>query len=521
MLHRSQWLSWTMLTLGIVLGYGAASANRPVVLPTTTAAHPDDLPTDPSDEHSPLLAQLADKPPTAVKPARAAASKPNIVFILADNLGYGELGCYGGGILRGAPTPRIDQLAGEGLRLLNFNVESQCTPSRSAIMTGRFPIRSGTMTVPRGSAPAGLTQWEITLAELLSDQGYATGHFGKWHLGSIEGRYPTNQGFDEWYGIPNSSDVSLWTSTAGYDPKVTPPPHILEGHKGTPTRKREVYDLKTRRSIDSEITQRTIAFMKRHGQASKPFYAYVPLTQVHYPTLPHPNFAGKTGNGDFADCLAEMDHHVGEILDAITELKLAENTIVVFTSDNGAEEQLPWRGWAGPWAGSYFTAMEGSLRAPFIIRWPGKVPPGRVSNEIVHEADTFTTFARLAGAALPTDRMIDGVDQTDFFLGKQETSNREGFPIYVGDTLYAVKWRNWKLHFVWQEYKYDAAQRLPHPRLFNLIQDPKERNNVAATSTWVYHPVMKIRDDFLESLKKEPPIPPGTTDPYQPPGGNP
>lgn len=135
---------------------------------------------------------------------RAATRKPNIVFILADNLGYGEPGCYGGGILRGAATPRIDRLAEEGLRLLNFNVEAQCTPSRSALMTGRFAIRSGTMKVPRGGVANRLTQWEITIAELLSAQGYATGHFGKWHLGDTEGRCPTNQGFDEWYGIPNT-----------------------------------------------------------------------------------------------------------------------------------------------------------------------------------------------------------------------------------------------------------------------------------------------------------------------------
>ena len=144
--------------------------------------------------------------------------------------------------------------------------------------------------------------------------------------------------------------------------------------KGEKTRQLEVYDLKTRRPIDTEITRRTIDFMKRNVQGGKPFYAYVPFTQVHYPTLPHPDFAGKTGHGDFADCLAEMDHHVGQIVDAVKELGIENNTIVVFTSDNGPEEMLPWRGWAGPWAGSYFTAMEGSLRAPFIIRWPGKVP---------------------------------------------------------------------------------------------------------------------------------------------------
>lgn len=450
---------------------------------------------------------------------RATSGKPNIVFILTDNLGYGEPGCYGGGILRGAATPRIDQLAGEGLRLLNFNVEAQCTPSRSAIMTGRFSIRSGTMKVPRGGVANGLTQWEITIAELLSGQGYATGHFGKWHLGDTEGRFPTNQGFDEWYGIPNTSNESLWTSMTGFDPKLTPIPYILEGRKGEKTRSLEVYDLKTRRLIDTEITRRTIDFIRRNAQAGRPFYAYVPLTQVHYPVLPHPDFAGRTGNGDFADSLAEMDHHVGQLVDAIKEVGAEANTVFIFTSDNGPEETLPWRGSAGPWAGSYFTAMEGSLRVPFIMRWPGKVSAGRVSNEIVHEVDTFTTLARMAGATLPNDRMIDGVDQTEFFLGQQEKSSREGFPCYVADTLQAVKWRNWKAHFVLQEYKFDPPQKLPIPRLHNLLEDPKERNNVQSLNSWALYPLMKIANDFRTSLTDEPPIPPGTPDPYQPPKG--
>jgi arylsulfatase len=448
--------------------------------------------------------------------ASASSDKPNIVFMMADNLGYGEVGCYGGGILRGAPTPRIDKLAAEGFRLLNYNVEPQCTPSRSALMTGRFPLRSGTMRVNRGGALYGLTQWEITMAEVLAGRGYATGHFGKWHLGDTEGRFPTNQGFDEWYGIPNSTSESTWTHATGFDPKAgdVHVPHILEGRKGEKTRQLEVYDLKTRRLIDTEVTRRTIDFMKRSVKTGKPFYAYVPFTLVHYPTLAHPDFMGKTGFGEFSDSLAEMDHHVGQIVDAVQELRIEKNTIVVFTSDNGPEEMLPWRGWGGPWSGSYFTAMEGSLRVPFIVRWPDRVPAGRVSNEIVHEVDIFPTVARFAGGDVPKDRIIDGVDQGEFLLGKQEKSNREGFPCYVGDVLQAVKWRNWKVHFVWQEYMFDPPQPLPNRRVFNLIEDPKERNSISSLNTWVYYPVGKIIDDFQASLKKEPPIPVGAPDPY-------
>jgi arylsulfatase A-like enzyme len=334
------------------------------------------------------------------------ATPPNIVFILMDNLGYGELGVYGGGITRGAPTPRIDQLAAEGTRLTNFNVEAQCTPSRSAIMTGRFAIRSGTYTIPIGGGLDGLTQWEVTIAELLSSVGYATGAFGKWHLGSTDGRLPNDQGFDEWYGIPRTTDEAFWPSEPTAKAANAEPEQIMTGRKGEKSRAIGIYDLTQRQLIDTEITRRAIDFMKRSVSAGKPFYAYVPFTLVHFPTLPSPAFTGKTGFGDFPDSLAEMDAHVGEILDAIDNLGIRENTIVIFTSDNGPEATWPWQGSSGLWRGYYFTHMEGSLRVPFIIRWPGRIPAGRVSNEIVHEVDTFTTLAAIAGASIPRDRPI-------------------------------------------------------------------------------------------------------------------
>jgi arylsulfatase A-like enzyme len=157
-----------------------------------------------------------------VAPAQVADKKPNIVFVLMDNLGWGEPGVYGGGILRGAPTPRIDQLAAEGMRLLNFNVEAQCTPSRAALMTGRYAIRTGNGSVPIETPVYGLVQWEVTMAEMLSEAGYATGAFGKWHLGHTEGRYPTYQGFDEWYGIPNSTDEAFWPDNPRFRPNSNP-----------------------------------------------------------------------------------------------------------------------------------------------------------------------------------------------------------------------------------------------------------------------------------------------------------
>jgi arylsulfatase A-like enzyme len=459
---------------------------------------------------------------TSPAPARsspAGGSKPNIVFVLMDNLGYGELGVYGGGVLRGAATPRIDQLAAEGMRLTNFNVEAQCTPSRSAIMTGRFPIRSGTQSIPLGGEFDGLTRWEVTVADTLSAAGYATGAFGKWHLGSVSERLPNRRGFDEWYGIPRTTDEAFWPDSAQAQAAGAPAMHVMEGRKGEDAHDVTIYDLKERRLIDEEITQRTIDFMRRSVAEGKPFYAYVPYTLVHFPSLPNPKFAGKTGYGDFPDCLAETDAHVGDLLDAVDSLGIRDNTIVIFTSDNGPEATWPWQGSSGPWRGYYFTHMEGSLRAPFIIRWPGHVPSGRVSNEIVHEADTFTTLAKIAGAAVPQDRPIDGVDQTDFLLGKSENSNREGFPVFVADRLEAVKWRNWKIVFYDEERDWwTPPAKLGEPKVFDLITDPKEEYpQTGMRNTWVADPAMKIVADFEASLKKYPPIAPGTPDPYTPP----
>lgn len=460
---------------------------------------------------SPLVAAAAD-------PGPPSNDKPNIVFVLMDNLGYGEPGCYGGGITRGAATPRIDRLAAEGMRLLNFNVESQCTPSRSAIMTGRFAIRSGTHSVPLGGGIEGLVRWEITIAEALSSAGYATAHFGKWHLGSENGRLPTDQGFDEWYGIPRTTDEAFWPSDPAAKAENVAFTHIMEGKRGELSRELAVYDLDQRRLIDTEITKRTIDFMTRSAHAKRPFYAYVPFTLVHFPTLPHPSYAGRTGHGDFADALAEMDAHVGEILDAVDQLGIRDNTIVVFTSDNGPEATWPWQGSSGPWRGYYFTHMEGSLRTPFIIRWPGHVPPGAVSNEIVHEVDTFATFAAIAGAPTPTDRAIDGVDQTDFFCGRATRSRRDGFPVYVADRLEAVKWKNWKLVFYDDERDWwTPPQKLGNPKAFDLLTDPKEEYPASGLrATWTAEPLMRIVADFEKSLKMEPPIQPGTADPYVP-----
>jgi arylsulfatase len=454
-----------------------------------------------------------------VAPVAANADKPNVVVMMVDNLGWGELGVYGGGVLRGAETPRLDALASEGVRFLNFNVEPQCTPSRSAFMTGRHPIRSGTTRVVWGRL-YGLTQWEKTVAELMSEQGYATGMFGKWHLGDTPGRFPTDQGFDEWYGIANTTDEAMYRSHHAYDPEVSVEPYVVEATRnGTPKRIKE-YDLEARRHIDAELTNKAIAFMKASVEQKKPFFAFVPFTHAHIPTTAHPDFDGKTGKGAYADVLAEIDHRAGQILDALDELGVETNTVVLWLSDNGPEEIEGYHGTAGYWRGNYFTALEGSLRVPALMRWPGKIASGRVTNEIVHMVDVLPTLARVAGYEVPDDRFVDGVDQLDFLLGNQARSNRDGFPVFNGDELFAYKWRDWKMHLIQLDSMFGSPAKLNMPQLHNLISDPKELysiDRVDVSASWVFPVVFKKIVEFQGTLSDEPPIALGTPDPYVPP----
>jgi arylsulfatase len=445
------------------------------------------------------------------RPAPATGRPPNIVYFLVDNLGFGELGCYGGGILRGADTRRIDSFAGEGMKLLNFAPEAQCTPSRSALMTGRYAIRSGNHTVALAGEEGGLVSWERTMGDILSAHGYATACFGKWHIGASDGRWPTDHGFDEWYGIPRSWDECLWPDDPWYDPARDGVTNMLESRKGGQVRPVKQLTLDVRRDVDTEFLARSKAFMKRSVDARTPFFLYFNHSMMHMPTVPRADFKGKSGQGDWADCLLQLDADFGAILDTLEELGIGDNTIVVFSGDNGPEEMEPWRGHPGFFDGSYFTGMEGSLRTPCLIRYPGRVPAGRQSNDIVHITDMFTTLVRWAGADIPNDREIDGIDQRAFLEGKQDTSAREGFPYWLGETLYGVKWRDFKMVLYLQKTFTDPALKLPNPHLVNLIVDPKERKpmDFPYLHSWVVAHLGKILREYAESVKREPLIPAG------------
>ena len=444
---------------------------------------------------------------------QAQSPRPNIVLIFPDNLGWGEVGAYGS--VRGDLTPRIDRLASEGIRLNNFNVEFSCTVSRAALMTGRYAIRTG------ATQASGITLWETTLAESLKSAGYATGLFGKWHLGGDrpEGRRePTHQGFDEYYGVPRTSNEALTTIAQGQTAPGTS--FVWEGRAGEPTRNVKPFDAAARRTVDRESADRGIAFMERHARDRTPFFLYYPMTQIHFPTLTHPDFAGKTAAGDIGDAMADVDHNVGLVLDALDRLKIAPNTIVMWCTDNGAEQRRPWRGSSGPWAGFYNTVMEGGVRTPCIIRWPGRIPAGQVSNEIVHQVDVLPTIAAAVGADLvPKDRAIDGVNQLPFLEGKQPRSNRDSVLFFANHQLRAVKWRDWKLHYSYLP-EAGAAPVPPLMRLFNLLSDPKEETDIKDANPWAQAAMDRLVAQFTATTERYPHVPPDSPDPYVPPKRN-
>ncbi len=456
----------------------------------------------------------------------SAQEQPNIVIVFMDNFGWGEPGFNGGGIIRGAATPQMDKLADEGLVLTNFNVEVQCTPSRSTLMTGRYAIRSGNGTVPLGEGAYGLVQWEVTMAEMLSNAGYSTGMFGKWHLGRTEGRFPTDQGFDEWYGIPNSTDESVYSSLQGFDKSGVSETYVMEATKGQTPNKVRPYNLDYRPLIDRDLTDKALAFMEKQAKAEKPFFVYLPYTATHFPTIPHPDFKGKSGNGDWADLLMQIDSYTGELVNKIEELGLTENTIFIFTADNGPEAlstgstnltaETAVNGSAGPWRGTLFTGFEGALRVPFVIRWPKNIAAGTASDEIVHAMDIFPTLASISGGEIPSDRVIDGIDMSGFLKGNQTSSGRDGFIVYMGKDIFGVKWKNWKLHFNEQDAWNSQKLTYTMPRVYNLYTDPQERNNVLFPYTWVPKAALGQLTEHIISLKQNAPIMTGQKDPYLP-----
>jgi arylsulfatase len=447
----------------------------------------------------------------------ATDKKPNIVYILLDNIGWGTFGVYGGTI----PTPRIDKFASEGIRFNNYNVEAQCTPTRSAILTGRHPVRSGTFRVPfPGEGRSGMAPWEYTIAKLLSDASYATALYGKWHVGDHQGRLPNDQGFDEWWGIMNSTDEAGYSAWPLFKESGMPEPMIWEGKKGEPSKPVMPFDLKVRPILDGDyLIPKTVEFIQRNAAAKKPFFVYVGYTEMHPPVIGHPDFLGKSTQrgGLFADIVGEMDYRVGQILDAVKKAGIEDNTIVILSSDNGSGGAIPQIGACmnGPWRGDFLnTPFEGSMRVPAMIRWPGKVPAGVVTNEMLAAVDWLPTLAGMVGASesVPKDRPIDGVDASAFMLGKSNTTGRDSYMFFGTDgELLSIKWKIYKTIF---RYTETPALEKPYivpqfPMFYDLTSDPHEDNNLFnsdLTCGWILAPCFKLIGEYRQSIRKYPNI---------------
>lgn len=380
---------------------------------------------------------------------------PNFIVIFIDDMGYGDIGPFGSTLNR---TPNLDQMAQEGMRLTSFYAAPVCTPSRAALMTGCYPKRVGLMhgswhPVLMPGDEHGLNPDEITVAEILKEKSYATACIGKWHLGDQPAFLPTRHGFDHYYGIPYSND--MYPENTGKNRNFPPLPLV---------RGEEAIGAVTDQSLITEdLTREALRFIEDNRK--QPFFLYMPHVMVHKPLHAGKAFQDKSANGVLGDAIEEIDWSVGEILKTLKRLGLDENTLVLFTSDNG-----PAAGIAGPLRGKKGSTFEGGMREPCIARWPGRIPAGTNCDEISSTMDLLPTLARLAGGSAPTDRIIDGHDIWPLLSGQLGArSAYDAFYYYSQDKLNAVRSGQWKLHL-----KGDQG----NPALYQLDTDIGEKTNL-------------------------------------------
>jgi len=436
-----------------------------------------------------------------------ADTPPNIVIIFADDLGYGDLGCYGS---KQNPTPRLDRLAREGIRFTNFCVaQAVCSASRTALLTGCYPNRLGILGALNPKSRHGIADRETTLAELLKKRGYATAIYGKWHLGHHDRFLPTRHGFDDYYGLPYSND--MWPKhPESKAAKDFPPLPLIEGTK-------TIALSPDQRQLTTSYTDRAVRFIAANKH--RPFFLYVPHTMPHVPLHVSEKAAGKTGRGLYADVIAEIDSSAGRILDALTEHALTERTLVIFSSDNG-----PWlsygnhAGSAGPFREGKGTTWEGGVRVPCIIRWPQKIPAGAVCHELAATLDVLPTMAKLVGAPLPPHR-IDGRDIWPLISGQPGAKTpHDAYYYYWGEHLQAIRSGPFKLAF---PHEYRSLTATPgkdgkpagymnvktDQSLYNLATDPAEKHNVAGQHPDVVARLEKLADvaraDLGDSARKQ------------------
>jgi len=445
--------------------------------------------------------------------------KPNIVYILADDIGYTELGSYGGGKIRGAPTPNLDQMAAQGARFLTFYSEVECSPSRAAVTSGRYAMRSGVNSVLLpGGVGGGLHPDEVSIAEVLSGAGYYTGHFGKWHLGGEEGFYPTDQGFDEaewsegnppwWVLNENASaadDVGGFTQrTFLSDPGPEGFPYLTGGvmraRKGEEPEMVYPYSMERYNTYDSEVADRTIEFIQRRAESDQPFFVNYWGKGNHFWGA-HPDFRDTPAGTNTAAQLTEHDYNVGRVLKTLIDLGIAENTLVIWSSDNGPMPTVHPHGGYSLLPGTKGETREGGIRVPSLAWWPGMIEPGQEPLDVVFIADWFTTMASVGGAldGIPTDRVIDGVDQTGLLLLGEGKGRRDHVFHYNRGTLEAVRKDQLKLNLKPRDPAFHFYE------VYNLYHDPAERfPNEIENGMWAGPGMNKLIQEHMLLIQQYP-----------------
>jgi arylsulfatase len=423
----------------------------------------------------------------AARAGAKATRPPNVIFIYCDDLGYGDLGCYGSTIR----TPNVDRMAADGVRFTQFySANPVCSPSRAALLTGRYPTRTGVYRVLTPSDTFGLADSEVTIAQMLKARNYRTMAVGKWHLGHLPRYLPTRRGFDEYFGIPYSNDMNPrpLLHAAGDKVEQLEEPAVLE-------------------TLTPRYTEQCLKFIERSKDS--PFFLYMAHTYPHIPLAASPRFRGKSADGLYGDVVEELDWSVGELIASLKKHGLANDTMVMFSSDNG-----PWyQGSPGKLRGRKGSTYEGGVREPFLATWPGHIPKGAVSKGIAGTVDILPTLARLCDVPAPKNP-LDGVDIWPLLSCQKQELEREVLLYFADWNVQCARWRQWKLHFArYNTMAFNPAPPggrvnlvLPAPELYDLESDPDESYDVAPENPQVVAHMMSrveaLVSGFPDEVKK-------------------
>jgi arylsulfatase A-like enzyme len=479
----------------------------------------------------------------AISATAGAAEKPNILVIFGDDIGQTNISAYSMGVV-GYKTPNIDRIAKEGMMFTDYYAENSCTAGRSSFITGQTPLRTGLSKVGIPGAPVGLQKRDITIAQALKSQGYATGQFGKNHLGDKDEYLPTNHGFDEFFGnlyhlnAEEEPERPYWPKDDAAFVKANTPRGVIHSFADGKIEDTGALNTKRMETIDDETTAAAQAFIEKQAKADKPFFVWMNTTRMHVFTHVRESMKGQSGmpGNDYADGMLEHDGDVGKLLKTLDDLKIADNTIVVYTTDNGPN-QFSWPDAATtPFRNEKNSNWEGAYRVPAIIRWPGKIKAGEVSNEMFSGMDWFPTLLAAAGDTDVKNKLLkgwaptsggtnfkvhlDGFNQLPYLTGQQPKGERKEFYYFNDDgMLVSMRFDNWKVVFceqrqpggfrVWSE----PFVCLRVPKILNLRMDPYERADVVSDQFYdwntknVYLAAVAVGKSaaFLETFIEYPP----------------